>query len=197
MEPKVFKPKYPSTDILSIISLILLEAFLLHEFLSSPDIITGIWCAGVLVVLIAFPLLKIRRIVLGNDSLTIERYLLPPKEIGYHQITDVGNTIIATQQGQIPLNRMTNAKEFVEILHTFIEEGKISKHQIKGSLVKQEKVARKAIWISLLLTWVLNIILAVFFPAQYDLLKDWWLLVLFVPIYALTVKFLKARSAQA
>ncbi len=195
MQKKVFKPKYSFGYLLGMAAIVLLEAFLLAELLLRPERSNALLAIPLGIFVASLPWLMVKRIVFEDYAFVVERYFLPPKTIEYQQVIGVGNTMIRTRQGVIMLRRMTNARELVAIMHALMAEGKISKDQVAGNLVRQEKLALRAVWISLPVAWVVEVIFSAVSPQMYAVLHDFWIFVFWVPIYLWTFGLLRVRSS--
>ena len=126
MQEEIFKPKYPSRLYLVLLFMVPLEIFMLREiFLNnnrSLEMILGaVFFAGVILFL---PFVFIKRIRLEKQSFLVETYLRPAKTISYSEVTELGFTGIKTEQGTIPTQFMTNAKELRNLLQKRMEKRK-------------------------------------------------------------------------
>jgi hypothetical protein len=197
MHDVVFKPKYPLRFLIGVIFVFPFEAFMIWDVFSKQDIsfetIFGPVFFGVFILLM--PVVFIRRIVFEGQTFTIEKYLLPAKTIDYSDVVDIGNTIITTRQGNIPLQAMKNSQELKDLLMKFLSDGKTNRYQIENRLVGQEKLGRKAAIPASIITTIIWIASFFIFPYEKSLLRDsGFFLIVWVPIYLLIYQFMKNRA---
>jgi hypothetical protein len=197
MKDIVFKPKYPLRLMLGMAFIFPLEAFMIWSLFSKQDIsfnsISGPIFFGVLIFLM--PVVFIRRIVFGGQSFTIEKYLLPAKTIDYSDVVDIGNTIITTRQGNIPMQAMENSQALKDLLMKLLSDGKINRYQIENRLVGQENISRKAVITASIIATIIWIASFFIFPYEKSLLRDsGFFLIVWVPIYLLIYQFMKNRA---
>jgi hypothetical protein len=148
---KIFKPRYepgiafafPVMAVAECVLLIILLFGQLHD-------IGLVYLAALFgIALAVVPFLLFRRIRFGATAMVIDRFILPSRSIGYHEIYDLGRGAIKTRQGNIPLEQITNTRELLVIFDELISQGKFSRHQFEGKLIARERLFAKAGMLSL------------------------------------------------
>ncbi len=194
MQEMIFKPKYPTRFLLGFVFVIPMEALMLWEVFSNKSIemIFGSGFFGLMILLM--PYIFIRRIRFEGQSFTVEKYILPSKTIDYSEVTDIGNTLIKTRQGNIPTQAMANSQELIDLLKKLISEGKINNYQIENKLVRQEALSRKAVLPAGIISVILWITTFFFFPYEKSMLRDLSFLLIWIPVYILVYWFMKNKA---
>jgi hypothetical protein len=195
MQETIFKPKYPPRFLLGLVIIILIEAFMLWNIISNQDrSIETVFGAGFFgLMILVMPFVFIRRIVFENQSFAIEKYLLPSKTIEYSDVVDIGNTLIKTRQGNIPIQAMVNSDELITLLNKLLNEGKINSYQIENKLVGQEVLSRKAVMPATIISIILWVATLFFFPYEKSMFRDLSFLLFWIPIYILVYRFMKKK----
>ena len=120
----------------------IMAAGFIYVAITEPSLMFTIGSIVVVIGTLAFPFKFIRRVRFGR-KLVIDRFILPPREIDYSDITDIGITGVKTRHGNISLYEMTNANEFKDLLVTALAHAEISDGQLEGKLAQQEVNAAK------------------------------------------------------
>lgn len=166
MKDDVFLPKYTYKGLFDVL-LISLSLLIVS--------ISAIWREGFglenssLVVAFAFFCFwwmrnLVRRIVFDKSTFSVSRFLLPTMTIYYVEITDIGFSKIKTKQGEINLTGMENNQELFRRFMGLIKQGKIKKEQLKMEIVVEDKIWKKSIGLTAILSFPLCALLFYVWP---------------------------------
>ncbi len=166
MQDNVFLPKYTYKGLFDVL---LISLGLLAVSISA------IWKQGFglenFIYLIAFALFcfwwirnLIRQVVFNNSAFSVSRFLLPTITIDYVEITDIGFSKIKTKKGEISLAGMNNAQELLRRFVRLIEQGKIEKTQLEMKVAVQDKVWKKSIGLTAILSFPFCVLLFYVWP---------------------------------
>lgn len=194
MDEIIFKPKYRLGIWIMVTGgpLFGLLLILMAIDVGKADLPVYLFCLMLFASGAIAPLILIKRIRFGQ-SITVERYLLSEKVIAYSDVSDIGNTVIATKKGAIQIKDMVNRGQLLAILTALIEQGSIQELQLKGELVTDEKAAFKAMPITILVSLLLFFVLIVFGVVSETLDFRIFLLIVLIPIYWTAYAMLKRR----
>ena len=118
MKTTIFKPKYKVSHFVSLVMSVLLEIYLLYGIIFCHNRDGGIIFFAIFwwFVIAGFLFLHVKRITLNDQSLTIEKYLLPAKTIAYKDIVTVDDEFIRARKGIVSLNWVVNVEVFHRLL---------------------------------------------------------------------------------
>lgn len=198
MDNIVFKCKYPTRSYLGFIAMIFAIPLLISRILMANEIRIEIilitFFFGVMPLLA--PFIYIRQITFENSEFVIQKFMGTPKRISYQAVVDIGNTMVKTRQGNISIKGLKNANDLLNIFKILMSEGKINKHQLENNLLQEESHAKKALILSLVLSFPLSFFIELPFSFGKSIDNEWIFFIFFLPIYLVTYFYLKLRSEQ-
>jgi uncharacterized membrane protein len=197
MENKEFKPKYKKSPLSGSIMGIFLEVILILVLLFTPhvppELVIGLFVIGIL--LIITPMVYIKSITFKQDFLLVEKFFLPEKKILYQEVYDIGNTLIKTRRGNIPISLMLNASTLQQIFQTLIHDGLILNTQLEGKQKISEILESKAMvpaGICAIVLWLVCILMKII-PVNNKFIMSISFLGFFLPSYMVIYRILKIR----
>jgi hypothetical protein len=159
MKEAIFLPRYTirgSWDVLSL-SLLLTVALLFsiaRMGFSSTNIIGIIFLVlGV----IKFSDLYLRRIVFTPSDFLVESYFRPSRRIKYSDVIDLGFSKVKTRRGDVSFAGMSNAALLHHLFSELIREGIINNKQFENKVFNEEITLEKSFWPAMASAVVLEI----------------------------------------
>jgi hypothetical protein len=92
------------------------------------------------------------------SSFTVVRYIMPAMNINYADVIDIGVSKIKTKFGDVSLAGIANVDEIICKFHDLIDQGKVNPNQLENKILPKERIWRKSILPSLIISlpfWVL------------------------------------------
>jgi hypothetical protein len=158
-----------------------------------PELVIGLFVIGIL--LIITPMVYIKSITFKQDFLLVEKFFLPEKKILYQEVYDIGNTLIKTRRGNIPISLMLNASTLQQIFQTLIHDGLILNTQLEGKQKISEILESKAMvpaGICAIVLWLVCILMKII-PVNNKFIMSISFLGFFLPSYMVIYRILKIR----
>lgn len=152
----------------------------------------------IFVVVLPFLWLRTYRRIRFGQSITFERYVLPPRLLEYSSITDVGRGVLKTRQGNFMLidQNCVNVDEFDRAVEESRQRGYWSQSQIDGKLVLQQVATAKASMIAIPVSFAAAILATFLKPGGLRLHFLIWLLIFYVPLGFGLYYYFRRRQAQ-
>lgn len=153
-----FYPKYMirhSLDVL-LISLLLM-AVLLFSFLNvGPSLVNFVGVGFLLLFILEFSRLYIRRIVFTSSYFLVEKYVWPSIKIDYSDVIDMGASKVKTRRGEVSFAAMSNFRELQSLFIELLRQGKIDINQFENKALNEEMALRKSFLPSIIISVVLG-----------------------------------------
>jgi hypothetical protein len=154
----IFRPKYSprgSYDVLGI-SLLLAIVSLLSFIKFGIDLTTILAFSFLILFVINFSELYIRRVIFTDSYFIVEKYVWPSKKIAYSDVIDFGFSKVKTRKGDVSFSAISNAAELYSLFSKLIQQGKIDENLFENKVIIEELALRKAILPTIVISMVLN-----------------------------------------
>ena len=192
LEPILFKPKRATRTVLMLALFLLMLAFALYNALAQGDLLSYAFAAMCVAIAVALPFRTARRVEFG-EKIVVRRFLLPPYEFDYTDITDMSATKVQTKRGRgdLDLAAIQNVYAFEEALARALKERGLPPLQLENKLALQEVHNLTAVSIVQIVAVPTVLILVIIDPAWLYTIGD-VPLILYI-ILSLAVYFISRR----